>query len=135
MRRTVLIALVTLFSFGCTNGFFNKTLESRVVVDAKEYKVFYTVKREQGEIDWEGKRFGIVKYKIRDEATRNSEFYIHVEYDSHYPSSIKFVAYPMYFSQVENNSFLQEIVLKNDRSEGQEIFRNIFNQLEQSKNR
>lgn len=132
MKRIIFLGLVVIFSFGCGNDFYDQTLESNVTVKGKEYKVFYTVERNEGDINWMGVRPSVVKYKIRDEATKNSEFYILIE-NNNRMASMGFIVYPMYFLQVEAGSFLQEIVLKNDINMGQVIFRDIFDQLERSR--
>lgn len=136
MKKLILVSLIAVLSLGCGTGFLNKTLESKVRVNDKEYRVFYEVERQEGPIDWEGKRFVTARYRIKDDATRNSKFYVLIKYDARYGSPfLRFEVFPMYFSKVDNRSFLQEIVLKNDNEEGQKVFRNIFEQLEQLRNK
>lgn len=125
-----------MFSFGCETVFFNKTLESKVRFNNNEYRIFYEVERSQDDIDWQGKRSVFVRYKIRDEATKNSNFYVYIEHNSRYPRlSMIFTAFPMYFSEINSHSFLQKIILENDMDEGRKIFLDIFTQFEISQHK
>lgn len=131
MKKLIVLTMVFTASFLLINcGFGNDPYNQATVnLNGTDFTIFYSV-NDRTDITWEGLQYGEKRYRLWDDAAK-------------YPGSLTrfFVfasvhngefngAAPMNFHEINDQSFLQRIILENNWSMGQAIFEDIIYQIE-----